>query len=166
LVFGRVVGSPVMSRKILLKALLISNFVNLLLYVAGMAIWVAGWWAYATILGDSPAIMAKLDWAASLPGLAIMAGSTNLLAAVPAGYLAARMAKPGGELLQGALSATVIVLINLYYDVWGFPGFDTDINSAKLMLSRALYVAISCSGPLLGMLGAYLGLRRPRPTTA
>jgi hypothetical protein len=93
-----------------------------------------------------------------------MAVSLNLFASLPAGYAAARLAKRS-ELLHGALSTTFIILIGLYGDIWGFPSFGDD-DSSSVQLPRALDIVVSYSVPLLGMLGAYLSLRRLRPATA
>lgn len=148
-------------RKISLKAFLISNFADLLMFAVGLIVWVAGSFAYLAVAGNGSLTALELEAQFnSANSIIALSASISFFASVAAGYLAARLAGRA-ELLHGALSSSFIVLLNLYGDIWGFPG-----AHGSVQVPLALELIISYSGPLFGMLGAYLSLRRLRPVIA
>jgi hypothetical protein len=111
-----------MPQNISLKALIVSNIAHWCLVISSMTMVIVFSFAGATLASDgtssAKAILADLQ---SSPMVAYSAAFASVIATMPAGYIAAKMA-PRDKLLNGALSTAGWLLFCLYVSIWGTGG--------------------------------------------
>jgi len=143
-------------RRISVKSLILSNLAHWLFLVAGLLAVTTVSYACITIAdggSDSGTILGRLSASTSFLG-AILAA--NVIAPIPAGYIAAKLAKRAA-LLHGMLATSTYLLFAVYIAVWGPPPGDHDLH-----IPLWLDFATSFGVPLPALLGAHLWTLRAR----
>jgi hypothetical protein len=111
-----------MLRTISLKALIVSNIAHWLFLAGGMICVMALYYAGLTIESDGTSSSAVI-WAQmkSSPALIYLTALSSVIAPIPAGYIAAKIARHA-KLLNGALSTSAWLLFDLYIAICGTGG--------------------------------------------
>lgn len=142
--------------RISIKALVLSNIAHWIFFGVGWTVVDLLFFAYATVTADgTPNLSAALEQIKSSPAFLVPSSLVFVIAAIAAGYIAARIA-PRDKLMHGALSTVAWVVCAFCLAIWGG---ETD-DAARM--PHWLDVVITYGVPLAGVLGAYIWQLRAR----
>jgi hypothetical protein len=131
-----------------IKALILSNIVFWMCVELGMVLVIIVYYAGATIAaGGTSSAAAILDQMKSSTMLIDTLASVGVLAPIPAGYVAAKIA-PRAKLLNGALSTLTSIIFSVYVDIWS--------TNSEIHTPHWLDFLVSYGAPIPALLGAYI----------
>jgi hypothetical protein len=145
-------AEALMFRMISPKALIVSNLAHWIIFVTGSILAICLYAAGATISSDGAlTLKAVFGEMKSSSGLLAVTALIFLLAPIPAGYIAAKIA-PHEKLLNGALSVSAWLLLSACDAIWGGSGS----ADSTAHIPRWLDALTTCGAPIPAMLGAYI----------
>jgi hypothetical protein len=131
-----------------IKALILSNIALWIFLGLGMVLLIIVYYAAATIAsGATSSAAAIFDQMKSSPRLIDALASVGVLAPVPAGYIAAKIA-PRAKLLNGALSTSTWIIFSVYVEIWG--------TNTEVHTPHWLDLLVSYGAPIPALSGAYI----------
>ncbi|MGO9359249.1 MAG: hypothetical protein ACLP1D_16550 [Xanthobacteraceae bacterium] len=151
-----------MLRMISLKALIVSNIAHWIFFATGWVLVITLYCAGATISSDGTAsLRAVFDQMKSSSGFLAATTLIFLLAPIPAGYIAAKLA-PHEKLLNSVLSISAWFVLCVCCAIWGGGDGDSTAHMPHWLDALTTYGI-----PIPAMLGAYIWhLRADRRTFA
>jgi hypothetical protein len=145
--------------RISVKALILSNIAHWIFFGVGVTVVLLLFLAYATVASDgASSLPAAIEQMKSSPALAIASSLVFVIAPIPAGYIAARIA-PHDKLVHGALATAAWMVFGFCFDVWGGK------TDGALQAPYWLDFLVTYGAPLPGVLGAYIWERRDGAAT-
>jgi hypothetical protein len=131
-----------------IKALILSNIALWIFLGLGMVLVIMIYYGGAAIAsGGTSSAAAIFDQMKSSPMLIDALASVGVLAPIPAGYIAAKIA-PRAKLLNGALSTSASIIFSLYVDIWG--------TNSDIYTPHWLDLLVSYGAPIPALVGAYI----------
>lgn len=131
-----------------ITAMIVSNIALWIFVGFGMVLVIIVYYAGATIAsGGTSSAAAIFDQMKSSPMLIDALASVGVLAPIPAGYIAAKIA-PRAKILNGALSTTASIIFSIYVDIWG--------TNSGIHTPRWLDLLASYGAPIPALVGAYI----------